>query len=141
MKKTLTSIATALIMITSFSSFAAEKTNPLKYVASNKIIETYLAATTFGSIDFNNFLFTTDFEYTNSANGDRFNKLQYTDFLKAHKGIRYDCTTSYEILDQTGKACMAKVTMKFNTFTRIDYITLNNTAEGWKVNKVATTYP
>ena len=141
MKKTLTTIAAAIIMISSFSSFAAEKTNPLKNVESGKVIGSYLEATTLGSIELNKFLFADDFQYSNSANDDTFNKREYTDFLKAHKGVNFDCKTSYEILDQSGKACMAKATMVFEKFTRVDYITLSQDQDGWKVSKVVTTYP
>ncbi|WDF68651.1 nuclear transport factor 2 family protein [Sphingobacterium oryzagri] len=141
MKKTLTTIAAAIIMISSFSSFAAEKTNPLKNVESAKIINTYLEATTLGSIELNKFLFADDFQYSNSANNDTFNKREYSNFLKAHKGVNFDCKTSYEILDQSGKACMAKATMVFENFTRVDYITLSQDQDGWKVSKVVTTYP
>jgi len=141
MKKTLTTIATALIMITSFSSFAAEKANPLKDVESAKVLTTYLEATTLGAVELNKFLFTDDFEHHNSANNATFNKKQYTDFLKANKGVKFACETRYEIMDQSGKACIAKATMKFDNFTRVDHITLIQTNDGWKVSKVVTTYP
>ncbi|WP_437921534.1 nuclear transport factor 2 family protein [Sphingobacterium sp. LRF_L2] len=141
MKKTLTTIAAAFIMITSFSAFAAETANPLKNLESAKIVTTYLEATTLGSVDMNKFLFSDDFEYRNTANGDSFNKREYTNFLKAHKGIKFDCETAYEILDQSGQACVAKATMKFANFTRVDYITLSQSSEGWKVSKVVTSYP
>ncbi|WP_437921521.1 nuclear transport factor 2 family protein [Sphingobacterium sp. LRF_L2] len=141
MKKTLTTIAAAFIMISSFSAFAAENANPLKNVESDKIVTTYLEATTLGTVELNKFLFADDFEYSNTANGDSFNKKQYTNFLKAHKGVKFDCETTYEILDQSGQACVAKATMKFANFTRVDYITLNQSAEGWKVSKVVTGYP
>lgn len=142
MKRTITTIATAIIMIASFSSFAgaATKLNPLKDAESAKIVITYLEAITDGNTDLNNFLFAEDFEYKN-GNGHRFNKKKYIAFLQANKDLKYDCTTSYEILDQSGKACVAKATMKFDNFTRVDYITLNHSADGWKVHKVVTTYP
>ncbi|WDF69454.1 nuclear transport factor 2 family protein [Sphingobacterium oryzagri] len=141
MKKTLTTIAATVLMIATLSSFAAENFNPLKHVATAKILTTYLEATTLGSTDLNKFLFADDFEYRNSANGDSFNKKEYTAFLKAHKGIQFDCETTYEILDESGQACVAKATMKFENFTRVDYITLNQSEEGWKVSKVVTSYP
>ena len=141
MKKTLTTIATAFIMIASFSSFAAEKTNPLKNVASRSVVNSYLAATTIGATELNRFIFADDFQYSNAANGDQFNKKQYTNFLKAHEGVQFDCKTNYEVLDESGQACIAKATMEFEKFTRVDYITLNKTQDGWKVSKVVTTYP
>ena len=141
MKTTLTTIATALIMVTSFSSFAAEKTNPLKDMESDRIVSTYLEATTVGSTDLNKFLFTNDFEYRNSNNGNRANKKQYLRFLKKNEGNQYNCKTSYQILSQDGKVCVAKTIMTFDNFTRVDYITLHQSKDGWKVSKVETTYP
>jgi len=140
MKKTLATIATGVIMISSLASFAAEKTNPLKDAASAKIISTYLESSTIGSVELNKYLFAEDFQYSNSANNDTFNKKEYTAFLKAHKGVNYDCKTSYEILDESGQACIAKATIVFENFTRVDYITLNQEQDGWKVSKVVTTY-
>lgn len=141
MKKIVTTLAAVILMITSFSAFAAEENNPLKDVKSEKIISTYLEATTLGSVDLNTFLFAEDFEYRNNSNKDVFSKKEYLQFLKAHKGIVYDCKTSYEILDQSGQTCLAKAIMTFENFTRVDYITLNQGNEGWKVSEVITSYP
>lgn len=141
MKTTIKTIVAAFIMITSFSSYAAEKVNPLKDLNSVNIIRTYLEAATAGSITFNKFLFAEDFEYQNTANNVCYNKKTYTNFLKANKGLRFNCETTYEMLDECGKACVAKAVMKFDTFTRVDYITLNHSQDGWKVSKVVTTYP
>lgn len=141
MKTTIGAIATAFIMMISFNSFAAEKINPLRNLNSTNIISTYLDAATAGSTTFNNFLFAEDFEYRNTANDKCHNKKTYTLFLKANEGLRFNCETTYEILDECSKACVAKAIIKFPTFTRIDYITLNHSQDGWKVSKVVTTYP
>ena len=141
MKTTLKSIAAALIMMASFSSFAAEKSNPLKDMESDRIVSTYLDAITEGSTDLNKFLYANDFEYRNSNNQNRANKKQYLHFLKKNEGKQYNCKTSYQILSQDGKICVAKAIMAFDNFTRVDYITLNQSEDGWKVSKVETTYP
>ncbi|PRD47704.1 hypothetical protein C5745_09740 [Sphingobacterium haloxyli] len=141
MKTTWRTIAAALIMVTSLSSFASEKANPLKDVESAMILNTYLEAVTVGSIDLNKFLFAEDFQYRNLNNSDRAGKKEYIKFLKTNKGMQYNCESSYEILSQDGKVCVAKATMAFDKFTRVDYITLNQGKDGWKVSKVETTYP
>src|SRR5690606_23149748 len=138
---TLKTIAAAFIMVTSLSSFASEKANPLKDMKSDMILNTYLEAVTVGSLDLNKFLFAEDFQYRNLSNNDRASKKEYIKFLKANKAARYDCQSSYEILSQDGKVCVAKATMAFDNFTRVDYITLNQGKDGWKVSKVETTYP
>ncbi|MFZ4860926.1 hypothetical protein ACL9RF_01940 [Sphingobacterium sp. Mn56C] len=142
MKKTLTTIATVCLLFIGFNSFAmTTHSNPLKGYASTKIVTSYLEAISIGSVDLSKFLFTEDFEYSNTANNSKHNKSEYCKFLKANKGLVFDCKTSYEILDENSQACMAKAIMKFDTFTRVDYITLTNGKEGWKVSKVVTTYP
>ena len=141
MKTTSKTIAAALIMVTSLSSFASTKANPLKDVESNTVIGTYLEAVTVGTIDLNKFLFADDFQYSNLNNNDRAGTKEYIKFLKTNKGARYDCESSYEILSQDGKVCIAKATMAFDNFKRVDYITLNQGKDGWKVSTVETTYP
>lgn len=141
MKKTLTILAIAAFLTASFSSFAVENNSPVRHVISDKIIISYLDIVTVDNMDTHEYIFAADFEYFNTANGGRCYKKQYVDFLKAQQGVKHDCQTSYEILDQGGRICMAKATMKFKTFTRVDYITLTNDTAGWKVSKVVTTYP
>ncbi|MGN0001850.1 MAG: hypothetical protein ACI35V_00315 [Sphingobacterium composti] len=141
MKTKLSTIATAFLMIISLSSFALPKVNPLKNMDTKAIVLTYIEATTLGSDMYNKYLLTEDFEYSNTANKDSYNKKAYLKFLKATKGLKFNAETTYEILDETGKTCIAKATSSFGNFTRVDHITLNKTVEGWKVSKVVTTYP
>ncbi|MCA5004664.1 nuclear transport factor 2 family protein [Sphingobacterium bovistauri] len=141
MKKTLATIVTALLMIASFSSFAASVNNPLKDMNSKSILITYIESTTLGSDLYNKYLLTDDFEYNNTANQNSFNKKAYLKFLKENKGLKFDAKTDYQILDESGKTCIAKATSTFKNFTRVDHITLNKTQDGWKVSKVVTTYP
>lgn len=141
MKKTLTTISAALLMIISLSSFAMDKVNPLKNLDSKALVMTYLQTTSLGSTAYHKYLFTDDFEYVNTANEDSYSKKEYLKFLKENKGLKFDAQTQYEILDETGKACIAKAVSYYESFQRIDYITLNKTDDGWKVSKVVTTYP
>ncbi len=142
MKKTLSTIAVAFFMIISLSSFAKTSSiNPLKNMDSKAILMTYIEATTLGSDMYNKFLLTDDFEYVNTSNKGSYNKKAYLKFLKDNKGLKFNAETEYLILDETGNTCIAKATSHFEDFTRVDHITLNKTAEGWKVSKVVTTYP
>lgn len=141
MKKIFSTIATTLLMIISLSSFASSKINPLKEMNTKAIMTTYIEAIALGSDMYNKYLFTEDFEYSNTANDHKFNKKQYLKFLKDTKGLKFDCKTDYQILDETGKSCVSKATIKFENFTRVDYITLHKTEDGWKVSEVVTTYP
>lgn len=139
MKKIIITITTAIMLISTFSAFASN--NPLEKLNSTSIVATYVEAITLGNYDLSGHLFAEDFEYQNSTNPAKYNKKQYTKFLKENKGTKYDCVTTYTVLDETGNSCVAKATMKFATFTRVDHITLTRSKDSWKVSKVITTYP
>lgn len=141
MKRTVSSIAAAFIMLTSFSSFAAEKSGPTTVSNSKTLVNNYVAATTLGQSAFTKDDLTKDFSYENATNGDRYGKKAYSHFIQKNKGLTYDCTANYEILTETAEVCTAKATMQFANFTRVDLITLTHSTAGWKVAKVVTTYP
>lgn len=141
MKKIILTVVTLFTLAFSFNASAIEAFNPLKDVNAMKIALTYVEAITLGNTEFNKYLFTSDFEYRIAATDQVHNRATYLKYLKGNQGLKYNCETSYEILDQTGPTCMAKATMKFEKFTRVDYITLLQTQDGWKINKVVTTYP
>ncbi|SKB76213.1 Putative lumazine-binding [Sphingobacterium nematocida] len=141
MKKSIATIATLFTLAFTFSAFAKETVNPLKDVNAKKIALTYVEAITLGNTEFNKHLFTNDFAYHNSASDQVASRSEYLAFLKANKGLKYNCETTYEILDQAGNTSVAKAIMKFEKFTRVDYITMVQSVDGWKVNKVVTTYP
>jgi len=141
MKKSIVTITTAVIlMITSINTFAANRIEKSSTVESSRILNAFFDATTLGIVESNTFIFADDFEYKNLANGDKFDKKMYTKFLKANKGLQYNSENSYEILDENAQTCLAKTTMKFKNFSRIDYITLNYNTNGWQVSKVVTSY-
>lgn len=141
MKRTILTIATVVMMVFTLSAFASEKNAPSINMSTKSLMSYYLEATTLGSLDLSNYLFADNFEYKNSANNNTFNKKEYLAFLKLHKGLKFDCETNYQLLDQSGQTCLAKATMNFNNFTRVDYITLTQSKDGWKISNVLTTYP
>ncbi|WP_164112587.1 MULTISPECIES: nuclear transport factor 2 family protein [Sphingobacterium] len=141
MKTTIATIATLFTLAFSFNASAKETANPLKKLDSKEIALTYLQTIATGNTQYNKFLYTSDFEYANAVNNQTSNRSEYLAFLKANKGLKYNCETTYEIMDQAGTTAIGKATMKFDNFTRIDYITMQQTKDGWKVSKVVTTYP
>lgn len=141
MNKIIATIATVFTLAFTTYASAKETANPLKDFNAKKIVLLYVEALTTGNIDYNKHLFTSDFEYRNTANTEVAGRSKYINFLNANKGLKYNCATSYDILDQTGNTSVAKATMQFDNFTRVDYITMQQTKDGWKVSKVVTTYP
>jgi hypothetical protein len=139
MKRKFIMAALALIVIGPCNSFAVRH-NPLKTFSIEKVISTYVESATMGITELDQYLFTDDFEYYDANNNRSFDKTHYTRFLKANKGLKYKCKTSYEKLDESGKACIAKLVMQYDTFTRVDHISLAYSQDGWKVRKIVTSY-
>ena len=121
-------------------SFANEKSNPIKDFDTRKIVSIYVEAINLGNTIYNKHLFADNFEFTD-GNNETFNKKDYLTFLKQSEGLVFDCTMKYEILDETTTACLAKATTTFPHFTRVDYINLIKTDDGWKISKIVASYP
>lgn len=138
MKNIIAVLGLAIIMLS--SSFSTIDENPIKEYNTKKILSIYVEATNLGNSIYNEHLFANDFEYRD-ANNAKIDKKTYLKFLKQNENYTFNCTTDYEILDEFGKSCIAKVTMQFENFTRIDYITLLKTEDGWKISKLITTFP
>lgn len=122
------------------SSFGATVSNPLKAKNAHEILITYAECSSFGNTEYNKYLFTEDFQYENVSNNSKVGKKEYLRFLKENKGLNYDCKTRSEILDLTNDTAVAKTTYTFSNFTRVDFVTLSQTKEGWKISKVITSY-
>ena len=143
MKKSITTIATAMLLLFTLNAYAANNNNnnsPARFMETTHLVNSYLAATVYGVTTYGKSLFTADFLFTNTATGKKYQRTAYSSFLVANKGLIYNCSTSYDILDESEFVCMAKATMKFKDFTREDYITLTKSNEGWKVSQVISSY-
>ncbi|MEJ5054367.1 nuclear transport factor 2 family protein [Sphingobacterium sp. MYb382] len=140
MKKALFTLTALFFVLTSMSSFAANRSNPSSANNSKAVVNTYMAASVLGDSQWNKNMLTEDFTLINTANGTEHDKKSYSKFLKENKGLKYNCATSYEMLNETEDSALAKATLQFENFTRVDYITLQPSKNGWKIAKIVTTY-
>lgn len=61
-------------------------------------------------------------------------------FLKKQSGEKMNCQTTLQIIDECAHYMIAKVIMKFESFTKTDLITLINEDGNWKVIASIHTY-
>ncbi|GAA4168383.1 hypothetical protein GCM10022218_03180 [Sphingobacterium ginsenosidimutans] len=54
--------------------------------------------------------------------------------MKKQKGERLNCTVSAYILEESADYMVAKVTLKFENFTKTDLVTLVQEGNSWKVS-------
>jgi len=131
----------ALLNLFAINTFASYHRDPLKDLDSQQIVQAYLEAITQGKTNHSKYLFANDFQYESSTNKINYSKVQFCQFLQVNKGIHLDCQATAQILDATSNTCIAKTSMTFANFTRVDYITLSRHRQGWKISKIITTYP
>lgn len=140
MKKTLATIATAVLMTLSFSSFANSTVEPINTKEAKEVLNDYVEAISTGKADFNKYTLAKDFQFENEESKLKFGKKAYLKFLNETKGLNYDCEYITQIVEQTDATTIATTSMKFKNFTRVDHITLKKSNNEWKISKITTTY-
>lgn len=139
--KTLEKIAFAVLLTLFSYGFIQAAPKPLKTV--NQVLTSYIDCTTQGNLDNLNQVLGEDFRHTMKRNGSMFtvNKKTMMDFLRSTKNVRQNCETTYTIVEESDDCVIAKVSMKYPEFTKVDYVTLCACDEGWAVSQVVSTYP
>jgi hypothetical protein len=69
-----------------------------------------------------------------------FDKKQMMDFFKGDKNVEQTCTTSTDIVESNADIKVVKVDMKYDGFTRSNYVTVTNTGDGWKITNVYSVF-
>lgn len=69
-----------------------------------------------------------------------FKKEDMLDFIKKNKGVVQNCITTTTQLQSSADMCVMQVDMKYDNFTRSNYITMANTGDGWKITNVHSVF-
>ncbi|MNW93015.1 hypothetical protein D3C86_223730 [compost metagenome] len=138
--------AAALIAVSTFA-MAAEgpgaklaKAN-VNLSTADFALEHYVAVTTEGESAGVEQLFAEDFNQKIQATNVQSNsRSAVVKLLKKQKGEKLNCTVSTDILEESADYMVAKVTLKFENFTKTDLVTLERVANDWKVSKSINSY-
>ncbi|WP_343565996.1 nuclear transport factor 2 family protein [Sphingobacterium sp.] len=135
-----TFLAAALIAV-STCTMAADPGKTLNLSTADLAIDSYVSVITEGASGGVEQLFASDFSQKIQGQTGRTNKRsEVISFLKKQKGEKLNCTTNTEILEESENYMVAKITMKFETFTKTDLVTLVNEAGTWKVASSVNSY-
>ena len=69
-----------------------------------------------------------------------FDKKQMLDYLQSNKNTEQQCTTSTSVVENGANIAIIKVDMKYDNFTRSNYVTIANTGNGWKITSVYSVF-
>ncbi|MCS4228874.1 nuclear transport factor 2 family protein [Sphingobacterium sp. BIGb0165] len=138
--------AAALIAVSTFAMAAegpgskSAKAN-VNLSTADLALDHYVAVTTEGESAGVEQIFATDFsQKVQSANAKTNNRDQVVKYLKKQKGEKLNCTVNTDIIEESGDYMVAKVTMKFENFTKTDLVTLVREGNEWKVSKSINSY-
>jgi len=139
--KTLKTITAALLIAFSFSAFAADGTSKEKR-EMNYALKTYVEAITKGKIaDLDEVLAKdVNFSHTRGEKIISHNKAEMLNALKVSENVKQNCTTSYSIVEATPSFSVVKLVMKYDGFSKVSYLSLGNTGNGWKITSVSTSF-
>jgi hypothetical protein len=138
--------AAALIAVSTFAMAAegpgskAAKTNVNLSTADFALIH-YVAVTTGGESAGVEQLFADDFSQKIQASNLKSNSRgEVVKSLKKQKGEKLNCIVSTDILEESADYMVARVTLKFEDFTKTDLVTLVREGKEWKVSKSINSY-
>ncbi|MES2267608.1 MAG: nuclear transport factor 2 family protein [Bacteroidota bacterium] len=139
--KTFKSVTLGLVLLATCSIVKANDV-PDANLTKTHAINTYVDAMTHGRIS--NLSQVIDksakFDIQRGNTVLSFDKKQMTNFLKGEKNIEQECTTSTRIVENNTDLAVVKVDMKYDHFTRSNYVTLANTGNGWKITNVYSVF-
>ncbi|MCS4165236.1 nuclear transport factor 2 family protein [Sphingobacterium sp. BIGb0116] len=138
--------AAALIAVSTFAMAAegpgakATKAN-INLFTADFALEHYVAVTTEGESAGVEQLFAEDFNQKIQATNVQSNsRSEVVKSLKKQKGEKLNCTVSTDIIEESADYMVAKVTSKFENFTKTDLVTLERVGNDWKVSKSINSY-
>jgi hypothetical protein len=104
-------------------------------------LEHYVAVTTEGESAGVEQIFASDFSQKVQASNAKTNSRdQVVKSLKKQKGEKLNCTVTTDIIEESADYMVAKVTMKFENFTKTDLVTLVREGNNWKVSSSVNSY-
>ncbi|MGE8293549.1 MAG: nuclear transport factor 2 family protein, partial [Sphingobacterium sp.] len=104
-------------------------------------LEHYVAVTTAGESAGVEQLFAEDFsQKIQSSNAQTHSREVVVKSLKKQKGEKLNCTVTTDIIEESADYMVAKVTLKFEDFTKTDLVTLVRENNNWKVSSSVNAY-
>lgn len=139
--KTLKIASVVALMVLSINVFASEGSRKEKF-NMNYAVQKYIDALSYGKINGISQVLDADVKFTLTG-GKRtlnYNKPQILAYLQSIQNIHQNCVTGYSIIDLNSSQAVVKVTMKYDSFSRVNFLSMANTAEGWKITNVSTSF-
>lgn len=139
--KTLQTLAAALLITFSMSAFAAAEPNSKRF-NMNYAVQTYIDAMVNGNTkELADFLDSeVEFSSTRANTVITHKKSEILKSLKDLQNVKQNCKTSYSVLEHNPAQAIVKVSMKYDGFTKVNYVTMKSSSDGWKITSVNSSF-
>ena len=140
--KTLQTLTAALLLILSTSAFANDETKANYKFEMNYALQTYIDAIAHGKVSGISEVLDNDVKFTTTRSEKiiHHSKAQTLKSLKENKNVEQNCVTEYNLLETNSSQAIVKVTMKYESFSKVNVVTLTNTTRGWKITNVSSSF-
>ncbi|CAM3984977.1 nuclear transport factor 2 family protein [Mucilaginibacter galii] len=111
-------------------------------ITRNQAITTYVNAMTMGNNAGLNEVVdqSAKFSILRGKNVISFDKAELMKFANQNQNVKQACTTTTTEIESNADMSVVKVDMKFENFTRTNYVTMANTESGWKITNVYSVF-
>lgn len=139
--KTLRSLGTLVLMVFTLSAFASDEAATEK-LSMNYAVKTYLDAVSLGKLKGLAQVLDPEIKFTSTRGQQiiRHSKSDILSIFRNNENIRQNCFTDYTVMDVNTRQAVVKVIMKYENFSKIEILNMVNTARGWKITDVSTTF-
>lgn len=125
----------------SVSAFAEDEKSSEK-LRMDYTVKTYIDAVTLGKVSDLASVLESDAKFT-LTQGERivkFSRYETLNWMKSSEGIRQNCSTDFKIIEMDASQAVVKITMTYDTFLKVNLLSLANTKKGWKITNVSTSF-
>jgi hypothetical protein len=138
--KTLKSLFLGLALLVITNVVKADE--PTAVITRNQAISTYINAITLGNNAGLNEVIdqSAKFSILRGKSVMSFDKADLMKFASQNQNIKQACTTTTTEVESNADMSVVKVDMKFENFTRTNYVTMANTEDGWKITNVYSVF-
>lgn len=137
--KTLSTIAAALFLVLSFSSFASDIPTTTKSSIDNRVNK-YIRAISLGDSEGVEEILDQSLTYR-FVRGTEIKTYGKADLVKAMKAAgkaEQNCSTAYHMLENEEGQTVVVLNQKYESFTKFTRLTFTDTKEGLKISKIAS---
>ncbi len=126
----------------SFNAFSKDDEAKGSKSTMNFAVQTYIDAVTQGKLKGLGDVLDNDVKFTINQ-GEKivnFNRSEMLNSLKGSENLQQNCKTEYSTVEQNDNQSIVKVIMTYDVFTKISYVTIAHTNNGWKITNVSSVF-